>query len=49
MATKTPQRNEKTSSTVASKAAKVLVNPKSSKAMKSIAGSALTQAANKKK
>ena len=42
-------RNEKTSKKVASKAAKILSNPKSSKAAKSVAGSALTQAPNKKK
>lgn len=37
-------RNEKTSSKVASQAAKVLRNPKASKTQKAIAGSALTQA-----
>lgn len=41
--------NEVTSKSVASKAAKVLSNPKSSKAMKSVAGSALTQRPNRKK
>lgn len=41
--------NERTSPKVASKAAKVLSNPKSTKTAKSIAASALTQAANKKK
>lgn len=42
-------RSEKTSAKVATKASKVLTNPKSSKAAKSIAGSALTQAASKPK
>jgi len=42
-------KNEKTSKVVASKAAKILSNPKSSKAAKSVAGSALTQRPNKKK
>lgn len=42
-------RNEKTSPSVASKAAKLLRDPKSSKAVKSVAGSALTQAPNKPK
>ena len=42
-------RNEKTSKSVASKAAKILSNPKSSKAAKSVAGSALTQAPDRKK
>ncbi len=42
-------RNEKTSKKVASKAAKLLRNPKTPKNIKSIAGSALTQAPNKKK
>jgi len=41
-------KNEKTSKTVASKASKILSNPKSTKAEKSVAASALTQAANKK-
>ncbi|MEZ0231908.1 MAG: hypothetical protein ACAH12_03640 [Methylophilaceae bacterium] len=40
--------NEHTSSKVASQAAKVLANPKSTPAQRSIAGSALTQARNKK-
>ena len=40
--------NEKTSSRVASEASKVLRNPNSTKAEKSVAGSALTQARNKK-
>lgn len=39
--------NEKTSKTVASKASKILSNPKSSAAAKSVAGSALTQAPNR--
>jgi hypothetical protein len=42
-------KNEKTSKKVASKASKVLKDPKSTKAEKSVAGSALTQAADKKK
>lgn len=42
------QRNEQTSKTVASKAGKILSNPKSSKAAKSVAASALTQAPDKK-
>jgi len=42
-------KNEKTSKKVASAASKVLKDPKSTKAAKSIAASALTQAANKKK
>jgi len=41
--------NEQTSKTVASQAAKILRDPKSTKAQKSVAASALTQAANKKK
>jgi predicted transcriptional regulator len=41
--------NEQTSKRVASKAGKILSNPKSSKSQKSVAASALTQAANKKK
>ena len=41
--------NERTSPAVASKAAKILANPKSTKAEKSVAASALTQAANKGK
>lgn len=43
------KRNEQTSKRVASKAAKILRNPKSSKSEKSVAGSALTQAPDKKK
>lgn len=42
-------RNEKTSSKVASKASKLLSSPSSSKAVKSVAASALTQAGNKSK
>jgi len=41
--------NEKTSPRVASQAAKILGNPKSTPAQRSVAGSALTQAANKPK
>jgi len=41
-------RNEKTSKKVASKASKLLRSKKSSKAVKSVAGSALTQAPNRK-
>lgn len=40
-------KNEQTSKSVASKAGKILANPKSSSAMKSVAASALTQAPNK--
>ena len=40
--------NEKTSKTVASKAAKILSDPKSTKAEKSVAASALSQAPDKK-
>jgi hypothetical protein len=42
-------KNERTSKSVATKAAKVLRNPKSTKGMKSIAASALTQAPDRKK
>jgi hypothetical protein len=42
-------KNEKTSKSVASKASKILRNPNSSKAAKSVAASALTQARNKNK
>jgi hypothetical protein len=42
-------RNEKTSKRVASKASKILRDPKSTKAEKSVAGSALGQTADKKK
>jgi hypothetical protein len=41
------QKPEFTSPSVASKAGKALANPKTPKAVKSIAGSALTQARNK--
>jgi hypothetical protein len=44
-----PQRHEFTSAKVASKAAKILRDPHSSKAEKSAAASALTQARNKEK
>lgn len=44
-----PAKNEQTSAKVASKAAKILSDPKSTKTQKSVAGSALTQARNKKK
>jgi hypothetical protein len=37
------KKNEQTSASVASKAAKLLSNPKSSAAVKSVAASALTQ------
>ena len=42
-------KNEKTSSKVASAASKILRNPNSTKAQKSVAASALTQAPDKKK
>ena len=42
-------KNEKTGKTVASKAAKILSDPKSTKSEKSVAASALTQAADKKR
>ncbi len=42
-------KNEKTSSKVASKAGKILNDPKSSKKSKSVAASALTQAKDKPK
>lgn len=42
-------KNERTSKAVATKASKVLADPKSTKAMKSIAASALTQAPDRKK
>lgn len=48
MAIKKPS-NESTSKAVASKAAKVLSNPKSTPAQKSVAGSALTQRVPTKK
>ncbi len=44
-----PKRNEQTSPKVASRAGKVLSDPKSTKREKSVAGSALTQARNKSK
>ncbi|MCA0383651.1 MAG: hypothetical protein LCH58_15940 [Bacteroidetes bacterium] len=43
------QKNESTSKSVASKAAKLLSNPSTSKTVKSVAASALTQAKNKGK
>lgn len=42
-------KNERTSKQVASKAAKILRNPKSTKAQKSVAASALTQAPDRPK
>ena len=42
-------RNERTSPKVASKAGKILSDPKSTKREKSVAASALTQARNKPK
>jgi hypothetical protein len=42
-------KNEKTSPRVASKASKLLSNPKTPAPVKSVAASALTQAANKSK
>jgi hypothetical protein len=42
-------KNERTSKSVASKASKILRDPKSTKAEKSVAGSALTQARDKKR
>lgn len=42
-------KNEKTSPKVASTAGKLLGNPKSSKAVKQVSGSALTQAKDKPK
>lgn len=42
-------KNEKTSKEVASKASKILKDPKSTKAEKSVGASALTQAKDKKK
>jgi len=49
MAAKKKSGNEKTSKRVARKASDLLRNPKTSKKVKSVAGSALTQAPNKKK
>jgi len=46
--TKRAASNEKTSSKVATQASKILRDPKSTKAEKSVAGSALTQTKNKK-
>lgn len=43
------KRNERTSKKVAKTAGKLLGSKKTSKAVKSVAGSALTQAPNKKK
>ena len=42
-------RNERTSKGVASKASKILSDPRSSKSARSVAASALTQAQKKKK
>lgn len=42
-------RNEQTSSKVASKASKLLSDPKSTKAVKAVAASALTQAPSRPK
>lgn len=42
-------KNEKTHAKVATKASELLSNPKTPKAIKSVAGSALTQAPDKKK
>ena len=42
-------KNESTSKSVASKASKLLSNPKTSKIVKSVAASALTQAKNRGK
>lgn len=42
-------KNERTSKSVASKASKILRSPTASKAMKSVAASALTQAPDKRK
>jgi hypothetical protein len=47
--TKKPASNESTSKGVATKAAKILSDPKASKAAKSVAGSALTQRVKPKK
>jgi hypothetical protein len=43
------KNNEQTSPSVATKASKILSDPKSTPAQKSVAASALTQAANKHK
>ncbi len=42
-------KNERTSKAVAKKASKVLADKKSTKAMKSVAASALTQTADRRK
>ena len=42
-------KNERTSKKVASKAAKLLANPKTPKAVKSVAASALTQSPDRKR
>jgi hypothetical protein len=42
-------KNERTSRRIASKAAKLLANPKTPKAVKSVAASALTQAPDRKR
>lgn len=42
-------KNEQTSKTVASKAGKILANPKATKDMKSVAASAVTQAPDRGK
>lgn len=42
-------KSEQTSKSVASKASKILSDPKSTKEMKSVAASVLTQAPNKSK
>lgn len=42
-------KNERTSKKVASKAAKILREPKATKAAKSVAGSALTQAPDRRR
>lgn len=44
-----PKRNETTSRSVASLASKLLANPRTSKAVKSVAASALTQRPGKKR
>jgi hypothetical protein len=46
---KMPRRNEQTSPKVASKAGKILSDPKSTQREKSVAASALTQARNRPK
>ena len=43
------KKNEQTSKAVASKASKVLADPKATKVMKSVAASALTQAPDRRK